>query len=199
MEVPTSGGSTKRNLYTADNMPTGGYPVVANVRQSTVYGPSSEFTGTLAGPSPSSVALGVATDNTVGTAVLTAASVRSAMGLASANLDTQFSNIPSNVWAALTSALSTAGSVGKLLVDNINATISSRLPTSSYTAPLNAAGTRSAIGLASANLDAQLDAIPTASENADAVRTNLTPELNRIQNCSTVDTTAQTVQNAVSS
>jgi len=89
MEVPTSGGSTKRNLYTADNMPTGGYPVVANVRQSTVYGPSSEFTGTLAVPSPSSVALGVATDNTVGTAVLTAATVRSAMGMANANLDSQ--------------------------------------------------------------------------------------------------------------
>jgi len=108
MEVATSGGSTKRNLYTADNMPTGGYPVVANVRQSTVYGPSSEFTGTLAVPSPSSVALGVATDNTVGTAILTAASVRSAMGLASANLDTQFSGIPAAVWAAATRSLTTA-------------------------------------------------------------------------------------------
>jgi hypothetical protein len=89
LEVPTSGGSTKRNLYTADNMPQGGYPVAANVRQSTVFGPSSEFTGTLAVPSPSSVALGVATDNTVGTAILTAATVRSAMGMASANLDSQ--------------------------------------------------------------------------------------------------------------
>ena len=161
-EVPTSGGSTKRNLYTADNMPTGGYPVVANVRQSTVYGPSNEFTGTLAVPSPSSVALGVATDNTVGTAILTASSVRSAMGLASANLDTQFSNIPSNVWAALTSALSTAGSVGKLLVDNVNATISSRLASSAYTTPLDAAGTRNALGLGSANLDTQLSNIPSS-------------------------------------
>lgn len=133
MEVPTSSGSTKRNMYTADNMPSGGYPVAANVRQSTVYGPSSEFTGTLAVPSPSAVSLGVATDNTTGTAILTAASVRTAVGLASANLDAQF------------------------------------------------------------------DAIPTAPENASAVRTNLTPELDRIQNCSTVDTTAQTVQNAVSS
>lgn len=34
---------------------------------------------------------------------------------------------------------------------------------------LDAAGVRSAIGLASANLDAQLDALPTASENATAV------------------------------
>jgi hypothetical protein len=36
---------------------------------------------------------------------------------------------------------------------------------------LNAAGVRSAVGLASANLDTQLDALPTASENATAVNT----------------------------
>lgn len=35
--------------------------------------------------------------------------------------------------------------------------------------PLDAAGIRSAVGLASANLDTQLDALPTAAENADAV------------------------------
>lgn len=34
---------------------------------------------------------------------------------------------------------------------------------------LDAAGVRSAVGLASANLDTQLDALPTAAENADAV------------------------------
>lgn len=33
----------------------------------------------------------------------------------------------------------------------------------------DAAGVRSAVGLASANLDTQLDAIPTATENADAL------------------------------
>lgn len=42
------------------------------------------------------------------------------------------------IWDALTSALTTVGSVGKLLVDNINATISSRLASASYTAPDNA-------------------------------------------------------------
>jgi hypothetical protein len=84
------------------------------------------------------------------------------------------------IWDALTSALTTAGSIGKLLVDNINATISSRLASSSYTAPLDAAGTRSAVGLASANLDTQLDAIPTAAENASQVRTELTTELGRV-------------------
>jgi hypothetical protein len=47
-------------------------------------------------------------------------------------------------------------------------------------APLNAAGVRSAVGLASANLDTQLGAIPDASENATAVRSELSVELARI-------------------
>lgn len=73
------------------------------------------------------------------------------------------------IWDALTSALTTVGSIGKLLVDNINAAISSRLATAGYTAPLDAAGTRTALGLATANLDTQLDALPTAAENGTAV------------------------------
>lgn len=63
------------------------------------------------------------------------------------------------IWDALTSALTTAGSIGKLIVDNLNATVSSRLASASYTAPLDAAGTRTAVGLASANLDTQIAAI----------------------------------------
>lgn len=66
------------------------------------------------------------------------------------------------IWDALTSALTTVGSIGKLLVDNINATISSRLASAGYTAPLDAAGTRAAVGLAAANLDTQLAAIDDA-------------------------------------
>ncbi|MBK8200327.1 MAG: hypothetical protein IPK75_18425 [Acidobacteria bacterium] len=124
------------------------------------------------------------------------------------------------IWDALTSALSTASSIGKHLVDNVNATISSRasqasvdtvdtvvdaiqaktnnLPASpaavgsamtlaadalnasalaadavaeiqSGLSTLTAAGVRTAVGLASANLDTQLDALPTAAENANAV------------------------------
>jgi hypothetical protein len=46
----------------------------------------------------------------------------------------------------------------------IDAAISTRLATSSYTAPLNAADTRAALGLGSANLDTQLGDIPTVSE-----------------------------------
>lgn len=101
------------------------------------------------------------------------------------------------IWDALTSALTTAGSIGKLLVDNINATISSRsshaaadiwaVATRLLTAgtnivlakgvgvtgfnDLDAAGVRAAVGLASANLDTQLDALPTNAELATALGT----------------------------
>lgn len=72
-------------------------------------------------------------------------------------------------WGTALPGAYTAGSAGYIVGTNINATISSRLASASYTAPLDAAGTRSAVGLASANLDTQLDAIPTANENADAL------------------------------
>lgn len=49
------------------------------------------------------------------------------------------------IWDALTSALTFAGSIGKLIVDNLNATISSRAS------------------------QASVDALPTAAGNADAV------------------------------
>lgn len=42
------------------------------------------------------------------------------------------------IWDALMTALTTVGSVGKLLADNLNATVSSRLASASYTAPDNA-------------------------------------------------------------
>lgn len=63
------------------------------------------------------------------------------------------------IWDALTSALTTAGSIGKWILDKLDVVVSTRLASASYTAPLDAAGTRSAIGLASANLDTQLSTI----------------------------------------
>jgi hypothetical protein len=119
----------------------------------------------------------------------------------------------SDVWNALTSGLTTVGSIGKLLVDNVNATISSRstltasdvwtnatrtltsfgtlatdvwaVATRTLTSgtnivlakgtgvtgfnDLDAAGVRSAVGLASANLDTQLAALPSAATTASAV------------------------------
>lgn len=47
---------------------------------------------------------------------------------------------------------------------NLDTTVSSRLASGSYTAPLDAAGVRSAVGLSTNNLDTQLGDIPTAAE-----------------------------------
>ena len=82
----TSGG--KKTLV--DSSLTADYPAVGNVRSGTSYG-NSNFTGTLAVPSASSVAFGVAVDNTTGTAVLT----------------------PSGVWNHATSSITTVGSIGE--------------------------------------------------------------------------------------
>lgn len=99
------------------------------------------------------------------------------------------------IWDALTSALTTVGSIGKLLVDNVNAAITSR--SSHSAADVWAAGTRTltagtnialakgtgvtgfndlsagdvrtAVGLAAANLDTQLGDLPTNAELATAL------------------------------
>jgi hypothetical protein len=82
---------------------SGDFPIAADVRSGISYA-SGSLTGTLSVPLPANVRKGVPTDNTVGTADLTAA----------------------DFWNTLTSTLTTAGSVGKLVTDNLNATISSR-------------------------------------------------------------------------
>lgn len=65
-----------------------------------------------------------------------------------------------------------AGSVGSvtgLTAANLDVAVSTRLAAASYVAPLDAADTRAALGMAAANLDTQLGALPTAAENATAV------------------------------
>lgn len=62
-------------------------------------------------------------------------------------------------------ALSDVG-LTSTITGRIDVAVSSRLAAAGYTAPLDAAGTRTAVGLATANLDTQLDALPTAAENA---------------------------------
>lgn len=66
-------------------------------------------------------------------------------------------------WATALPGAYAAGTAGKIVGDNINATVSSRLASASYTAPLDAAGTRTAVGLASANLDTQIGTLATAA------------------------------------
>lgn len=78
---------------------------------------------------------------------LDAGGVRTAVGLGSANLDTQLGDIPT--------------------VSEFNArtlVAADYFVVSDYTAPLDAEGIRTAVGLGSANLDTQLADLPTVSE-----------------------------------
>lgn len=84
--------------------------------------------------------------------------------------------IAAAVWNALTSGMSTAGSIGKKLADwTIHSaadvwSVATRVLTANTNLnDLNAAGVRAAVGLANADLDTQLAALPTAGENADQV------------------------------
>lgn len=126
--------------------------VAADVTIASVTGAVGSVTGNVGGNVTGSVG-SVASSVTVGTN-----NDKTGYGLSSGAIQA--------IWDALTSALTTAGSIGKLLVDNINATIGSRLASASYTAPLDAAGTRAAVGLAAANLDTQIATLATATDLA---------------------------------
>jgi hypothetical protein len=85
------------------------------------------------------------------------------------------------IWDALTSALTTVGSVGKRIVDNLDAAVTSRLASASYTAPPTVVQVRQEMDANStklANLDAAVStrlsaagytAPPTVGQVADAV------------------------------
>jgi hypothetical protein len=149
-------------------------PTVTTVTNLTNAPTAGDFTATMKtsiGTAVAASAVASVTGNVGGNVVGSVGSVTAGVTVTTNNDKTGYALSSAGVqaiWDALTSALTTVGSIGKLLVDNINATISSRLASASYTAPLDAAGTRSALGLASANLDTQLAALPTASENAAA-------------------------------
>ena len=68
------------------------FPATSDVRSGVSYDNGDKI-GACAVPAASNVAVGIAVGNTTGTAVLTAAGVRTAVGLASANLDTQLAAI----------------------------------------------------------------------------------------------------------
>jgi len=85
---------------------------------------------------------------------LDAAGVRTAVGLASANLDTQLADLPTVAEFEARSIVSADYFV-----------------VGDYTAPLDAAGVRTAVGLASADLDTQLGTLST--HDADDVKTAL--------------------------
>jgi hypothetical protein len=113
------------------------------------------------------VAFGVPVDNTTGTAVLTADSVRSAVGLASANLDTQLDALPTAAEAASAVRSELATELGR-----IDATVSSRLAPGGTLARVTLTDTVTTLTNA--------PDVPTEAEIATAVRTELSTELGRI-------------------
>lgn len=84
---------------------------------------------------------------------LSAADIRSAVGLASANLDTQLGDLPTN--SELSTALAAADDAVLAAIAALN--------------NLSQANIRTAVGLGSANLDTQLGDLPTNAELATAL------------------------------
>jgi hypothetical protein len=88
-DTETYGGTKTLSAITA----VGGYPDVSNVRSGSVYGDTNQFTGTVIIPSASNVLFGVPVDAVTGSALF----------------NTQ------TIWGALTSSLTTPGSIGARL------------------------------------------------------------------------------------
>ncbi len=148
-----NGTGTYVDMFTADN--SLGQAVPSDVRSGTVYA-SGSLTGTCAVPAAGSVALGVPVDATTGTAVLTAAAIRAELAVELARIDSPISgagNAPTAV------QIRTEMDSNSTKLANLDATVSSRLASASYTAPT---------------------AAPTAAANASAVRSELATELARV-------------------
>jgi hypothetical protein len=92
----TTDAATTETLYTIDQIPT--YPSSSDVRLGTTYA-SGSFTGTLAMPTAPSVQYGVPVDNTTGSALLTTASLASA------------------IWDTSRTQLTGSGTIGERLKD----------------------------------------------------------------------------------
>ena len=130
-----STNTVTRTLYTAGVAL--GNPATNNVRSGVTYGASNELTGTLIVPNPSNVLLGVPTDNTTGTYSTTPAL------------------IATEIFTKLLSStdFNTSGSFGKLVKDNLDVQVSSRLATSGYTTPPTVTQIRTEMDTNSTKLD----------------------------------------------
>jgi len=143
-----NGTSTYVDMFTADN--NLGQASPADVRFGTTYA-SGANVGTLRVPSPSSVALGVLTDATTGTAILTAAAIRTELAVELARIDANVSSrlAPSDTLATVTTltnapTVPTASAIAsqvrtELSVElaRVDAAVSTRLASSAYTALSN--------------------------------------------------------------
>ena len=171
-----NGSTTYVDMFTTDN--SLGQAAITDVRFGTVYA-SGALTGVAYIPSASSVAFGVPVDNTTGTATLTAADVRAALGMASANLDTQLADLPTAsenadaVWDELMSAHTTSGTYGGRIVRSINSNNELQL-TGSHHAAADVHEFQAAV------IQSVAFATSAVTLFTGAMRTELTPELTEI-------------------
>ena len=171
-----NGSTTYVDMFTADN--SLGQAAITDVRFGTVYA-SGALTGVAYIPSASSVAFGVPVDNTTGTATLTAADVRAAIGMASANLDTQLAAIPTAatnanaVWDELMSSHTTTGTYGGRIVRAINSNNELQLNAQNHAAA-NVHQFQAAV------IESVAFATSAVTLFTGAMRTELTPELTEI-------------------
>jgi len=171
-----NGTTTYVDMFTADN--SLGQAAITDVRFGTSYA-SGALTGVAYIPSASSVGFGVPVDATTGTATLTAADVRAAIGLATANLDTQLAAIPTAitnanaVWDELMSNHTTAGTYGGRIVRAINSNNELQL-TGSHHAAADVHEFQAAV------IQSVAFATSAVTLFTGAMRTELTPELTEI-------------------
>ena len=171
-----NGSTTYVDMFTADN--SLGQAAITDVRFGTVYA-SGALTGVAYIPAASSVAFGVPVDNTTGTATLTAADVRAAIGLASANLDTQLAAIPTAVtnanavWDELMSSHTTAGTYGGRIVRSTNSNNELQLNAQNHAAA-------NVHQFQAAAIQSEAFATSAVTLFTGAMRTELTPELTEI-------------------
>ena len=147
-------------------------PAATDVRSGVSYA-SGAATGSCAVPAASSVAFGVPVDATTGTATLTAANVRTALGLASANLDTQLA-----------------------VLSNLDATVSSRLAPNGTLATVTTL-TNAPASVTPAQIRQEMDTNSTQLTSIKA-KTDLL-ETTRLAQCSTVATTGDQIAAAFNS
>ncbi len=155
-----NGTGTYVDMFTADN--SLGQASVADVRSGTVYA-SGLLTGTCAVPVASSVASGVPVDATVGSAVLTAAAIRTELAVELARIDAAVSSAGN---APTVAQIRTELDSNSTKLANLDATVSSRLAPS---------GT-----LAVVTTLTNAPTVPTAAAIATQVRTELATELARV-------------------
>ena len=157
-------------------------PATRDVRAGVAYA-FGLMTGSCNVPPAQSVLSGVPVDATTGTALLAAEDIRAAIGMASANLDSQFSGIAGAIRTELSPEL-----------DNLDEPISAAKSLTTET--LEAIIAAMPDGLSAADVWGHVSRslteapdVPTTEEIAGAVRNELADELSRVSNCATVAST----------